>query len=166
MTFLRAFLLITLPLFVLDQVTKAYIVRTFREGDHSPVIPGFFDIVRVHNTGVAWGHFNGTSHSNLVFGIVAIAAIVFIGWLWRRQAFPNAPSRLAVFLLLSGVFGNLTDRIFRGYVVDFLLFYVDHWQWPAFNVADSCICISAGLLILAAFLPEHKPAEAPAPAAE
>ncbi|HUF64152.1 MAG TPA: signal peptidase II [Verrucomicrobiales bacterium] len=164
MSFLRSFLLITLPLFVLDQVTKASIVRTFREGDHFPVVAGFFDIVRVHNTGVAWGHFNGSSYSNLIFGIVALAAIAFVLWLWKRQAFPNTPSRIAVFLLLAGVFGNLTDRIFRGYVVDFLLFYVNEWQWPAFNVADSCICISAGLLIVAAFLPEQKADRAPAPA--
>jgi signal peptidase II len=159
MTFLRYVSLITIPLFVVDQISKAVIVRYFQEGDHLPVIPGFFDIVRVHNTGVAFGRFNGSEYSNLIFGAVAVAAIVFIAWLWKRQAFPNAPSRCAVFLLLAGIAGNLTDRIFRGYVVDFLLFYVKQWQWPAFNVADSCICISAAMLVFAAFVPEPAAAQ-------
>ena len=74
-----------------------------------------------------------------------------IGWLWKTGAFPTKLSRVAVALLISGVLGNLTDRLFRGYVVDFLSVDLKFMQWPAFNVADAAICIAAGCLFLSAF---------------
>jgi signal peptidase II len=126
-----------------------------------PVIDGFFSIVRVHNNGVAFGMGNGTSWANLLFGGVTIAALVLIWWLCRNNAFPTKISRVAVALLLAGVFGNLLDRLTRTYVVDFLHFYWGDHQWPSFNVADSCICIAAGLLFISAFqkAPVKTPAE-------
>lgn len=168
-------LLLTLPLFLLDLITKEMIVRKFAAPplpddpsapyfvpDHVPVIDGFFDIVRVHNTGVAFGMANGSSWANVVFGTVTIGALILIWWLVRTNAFPTKMSKVAVALLLSGIFGNLFDRIVRGYVVDFLHFYVGERSWPSFNVADSCICIAAGLLFISAFqkAPATKPAGA------
>ena len=150
-------LFLTLPLFLLDQLTKLLIVRhfpheTFR-GDEIVVIPGFFNIVRVHNTGMAFGHFNNSQYANLAFGAVAISALVAIVALWKRNAFPTLPSKTAASLLISGILGNLTDRLMpgRGYVVDFLDFYIAARHWPSFNVADSCISIAAVLLIISAF---------------
>lgn len=152
----KLLLLVTLPLFLLDQVTKQWIVSNYAEpGPHGvhvePVIPGFFDLVRVHNTGIAFGMANGAAGANWVFGGVAAGAVLLVAWLWRTGAFPTKLSRIAVALLLSGIFGNLFDRIVRGYVVDFLQFDLKFMVWPSFNVADSAICIAAVLLFVSAF---------------
>jgi signal peptidase II len=170
----KLFFFLTLPLFLLDVLTKEYIVRHFEAppapGDwryHSftpesiTVIDGIFDIVRVHNTGVAFGMANGSEWANIIFGGISVAALVLIWWLYRSNAFPTRTSRVAVALLLAGVFGNLLDRCLRGYVVDFLHFHYKDFSWPSFNVADSCICIAAGLLFVSAFQksPAAKPAE-------
>jgi len=170
----KLLIFLTLPLFALDLVTKEYIVRNFEappapEDPRYPyfipesvtVIDGFFDIVRVHNTGVAFGMANGSDWANVVFGGVTIGALLLIWWLSRNNAFPTKISRVAVALLLAGIFGNLLDRFMRGYVVDFLHFHYKDFSWPSFNVADSCICIAAGLLFISAFqkAPAPKPAE-------
>lgn len=173
----KLFLFLTLPLFVLDQLTKQAIVglkfgdKVITEGFAAPtpyhvesrtVIPGFFDLVRVHNTGVAFGMANGAKHSNWIFGGISVAAMALIGWLWRSGAFPTKTSRVAVGLLLSGVLGNLFDRLARGYVVDFLHFDLNYlkipYVWPSFNVADAAICIAAGLLFFSAFQKTPEPA--------
>ncbi len=160
---------LSLPLFALDYITKEYIVRNFKlwSAQDNPldpffdpdpdkqmvreVIPGIFDIVRVHNTGVAFGMGNNAAWSNIVFGGITLGALALIWWLARSNAFPTKTSRVAVALLLSGIFGNLLDRVTRGYVVDFLHVHYKDWHWPSFNVADSCICVAAGLLFISAF---------------
>ena len=157
--FVKGLLLITLPLLVVDQITKSWIVANYATPDRdlgiyefTEIIKNFFWIGRVHNTGVAFGFYNGGAYSNLIFGSVALLALGFVILLWRQGAFDHWISRLAVFLLLVGVFGNLGDRIFRGYVVDFLRFNLGFMEWPAFNVADACICVAAAMLVLSAFL--------------
>jgi signal peptidase II len=161
---IRYLLLLTLPLFALDQWTKWLILQRFPNYG-SPenlieVIPGFFNLVRVHNTGMAFGLLNGYEHANWIFGAIGLAALTGISLLWKKGAFPDKTSKLAAALLISGIFGNLTDRILpgRGYVVDFLDFQPPFYElidesghFPSFNVADSCICVAAGLLILSAF---------------
>lgn len=157
---MRYFLLLSLPLYVVDQITKWLIVANFPDTYNEAVaprvievIPGFFNIVRVHNTGMAFGGFNGSEYANLVFGVIAITAMTAIIYLWRKGAFPNRIGKTAAALLVSGILGNFTDRILpgRGYVVDFLDFYIGQSHWPSFNVADSCICVAAALLFLSAF---------------
>ncbi len=159
---MRLFLFLTLPLFVLDQVTKIAIVRNFVEGESRMVIPEFFNLVRVHNTGIAFGKFNDGAGTNIIFTIVAIVALIAIVIFWVRGCFPGKLNGVAVALLVSGVLGNLTDRIWHGYVVDFLDFYLGCNHWPSFNVADSCICIAAGLLFIAAFRAEPEDDKRPA----
>ena len=149
---IRWFLLCTLPLWLVDQITKAAVTNHFQNlNSRIEVIPGFFNLVRVHNTGMAFGLGNGTEWANYVFLAVAAVAIGFIAYLWRRNAFEGALSKTAVALLVAGILGNVTDRLARGYVVDFLDFNLGFMVWPSFNVADSCICIAAGLLLLASF---------------
>lgn len=165
-------LFLTLPLFILDQVTKQWTVTRFAppgeqagipEHDFITVVPGWFDLVRVHNTGVAFGMANGAKGANYIFGAVSLVALGLIWWLWKTGAFPTKLSRVAVALLISGVLGNLTDRLFRGYVVDFLSVNLQFMHWPVFNVADAAICIAAGCLFLSAF--QKTPALAKQPAA-
>ena len=85
-----------------------------------------------------------------------IFALIFILVLWRKDKFPGKINTYAIILLVPGILGNLVDRLWHGYVVDFLDFYISNSHWPSFNVADSCICISAGLLFISAFKGEDR----------
>jgi len=161
---MKWFFLLALPLFVLDQVTKEAIVRNFPPPDSFPlektIIDGFFSLHRVHNEGVAFGMFNGTAYANIVFTFIATAALVFIIVMWRKGTFPDALSKTAATLLVSGILGNLTDRLYRGYVVDFLRFDLGFMVWPSFNVADACICVAATFLFISSFKTPPTPAAA------
>ena len=147
---------ITLPLYLLDQVTKWLVLRFISTDEFVPVIPGFFYLVQVHNTGAAFGMLK---NNNLFFMILASVALVLVAIFARRGAFADAPSRVGAALLVSGVLGNLTDRILHGYVVDFLdLILPWYGHWPAFNVADSAICAAAALFLISGFLASEKKA--------
>lgn len=172
---IRLFLLLSLPLYILDQLTKSWIVANFRLYENEQeVISGIFWLHHAANTGVAFGMFNGTQYANYAFTAVSLAALTFIYVMHRKGLFPGKMSRLAVALLVSGVFGNLTDRLFRahdggrlftgtfldGYVVDFLKFdfgFAPFHPWPSFNVADSCVVCAAILLALASFFETPTP---------
>jgi signal peptidase II len=182
MTFFRKLLLfLALPLYLLDQATKWWIVFHLPEpGTHSsweyiPVSEDWFHIVRVHNQGVAFGMGNGTAWAPVVFLVVPLVAVALIRLFWKKGVFNTALSQIAVVLLLTGIFGNLTDRLTQGsqlsylkdaslwerlsagYVVDFISVKLPFYDklvpsssgwWPSFNVADSCICIAATLLFI------------------
>jgi len=144
-----------LPLFALDQLTKWLVRQNIPYGAEIPIIPGFFSLVHASNTGAAFSMFTG---NNFFFvGLASVALVVIVFLLIRdprtrspRQRLTNI-TKISLGLLAAGIIGNLTDRIFRGAVTDFLHFYIREYAWPSFNVADSCICIAAGLLILASF---------------
>ncbi|GAB4169452.1 MAG: signal peptidase II [Terrimicrobiaceae bacterium] len=149
-------LYLTLPLYIADQTSKLAVLRSISPEDLVPVIPGFFNLVNVANTGAAFGMLKGAS---TFFALLSVVAIVVISVLIRRGAFSDGLSRTAAALLLAGVLGNLTDRLLHGHVVDFLDFILPWYgRWPAFNVADSCICIAAGLFLIAAFKEGHRTA--------
>ena len=164
---LRLLLLLSLPLYILDVITKNWIVRNIAvEVQNWVIVEYFFVTHHVKNTGIAFGQFNGGAYSNYIFGGIALAALGFITWLYRKGMFPGAISRTAIALLVAGVCGNLTDRFAYGYVVDFLSFDL-HVKfanpWPSFNVADSCVVCAAILLAIASF--KEVPAEEKADAA-
>lgn len=160
----RLLLLLSLPLYILDQITKFWVVRTYPlNGPGDEVITNFFTLHHIANTGIAFGKFNGGAYSNYIFGAIAVAALGLIFWLYRKGLFPGALSRLAIALLVAGVCGNFTDRIVHGYVVDFLSFDLHipfANPWPSFNVADSCVVIAAILLAIVSFKEEPKKAQA------
>ncbi|MEI6279643.1 MAG: signal peptidase II [Verrucomicrobiae bacterium] len=154
---LRLLLFLTLPLYVADQVTKWMVVENIRTDEPTPVIPGFLNFVQIYNTGAAFGILRD---SNTFFIVLAVAALVVVAVLARRGVFAGAPMRWGAALLAAGILGNLTDRIFRGYVMDFLDVILPWYgHWPAFNIADSCICLAAGLFILESFLPGKSPSQ-------
>ena len=163
---LRLLLLLSLPLYILDQWSKHWIVSRYElHGNESVVIPGTFWLHHTANTGVAFGMFNGTEYANYAFGAIAIGAVALITWLYRKGAFPGWISKVAVALLVSGVAGNFTDRLLHGYVVDFLRFDFGFWPfnpWPSFNVADSCVVVAACLLAISSFTDAPKTAGRPA----
>lgn len=150
-------LLIALPCYALDQATKWWVVKNIPYDTGRDIIPGFFDLVHVGNTGAAFGSFKD---NNLFF--ILLSAVTFVGLLiaWHRAAFVGAANRWGVGLLMGGILGNVTDRFVHKHVVDFLSFDL-HVRfanpWPSFNVADSCIFIAVALFIYGSFA-QPKPA--------
>ena len=144
-----------LPLFALDQLTKWLVRQNSPYGAEIPIIPGFFSLVHASNTGAAFSLFTGNNFFFIGLALAALAVVIFL--LVRDSRAPKMEQRLnnitkiSFGLLASGILGNVTDRIFRGAVTDFLHFYISEYSWPSFNVADSCICVAAGLLILGSF---------------
>lgn len=142
---------ITLPCYLLDQATKWAVLLNLALGADRPIVPGFFNLVHWRNTGAAFSMF---SDSNVFFIALSSVALVVLAVLAWRGKFTDRLSRSGWALLLAGILGNLTDRLLHGSVVDFLLFNLHVPQadpWPAFNVADSCIFIAAGLFIWQSF---------------
>jgi len=147
-----------LALYALDQVTKWLVIRALPLEGERIIIPGFFTLVHWANTGAAFSSF---SEKNGVFIALSVATLAVLAVFALRGAFRHPVTRVAVCLLGAGVLGNLTDRIRHHHVVDFLLFdlHVPFANpWPAFNVADSCICVAAAMLVISAWFEEKKKA--------
>ncbi|TDU67143.1 signal peptidase II [Prosthecobacter fusiformis] len=152
---IRLLLFLSVPLYILDQWSKLWIVKHFElHVTEQEVIPGIFWLHHTANTGVAFGMFNGTEYANYAFGAISLTALTILTVMYRKGLFPGILSRLSVALLVAGIFGNLTDRLLHGYVVDFLRFdfgFRPFNPWPSFNVADSCVVVAAILLAIASF---------------
>lgn len=148
---LRYFLLLSFPLYVADQVTKWLVLQHIGTDESIPVIPGVLNFVQVHNTGAAFGMLKD---SNVFFVLLSTTALVIVGVLAWKGTFSGILTRVGAALLVSGILGNLTDRLLHGFVVDFLDVILPWYgHWPSFNIADSCICVAAVLFILEGFLP-------------
>lgn len=194
-------ILMVLCLWLLDQVSKWCIVLNYKLPtpfylDRTPVVSGNsimnFDIVRLHNTGVAFGFGNGTAWAPFLFLGVQVVALAALVVMYRRGFFFNRTLKFAWGFIMAGVLGNMTDRLtqgfflpgaeqlgfvenlINGYVVDFLDFsfpwivtetFPGGYHWPSFNVADSCVCIAATLFVIASFMaPPDKKGATPAQA--
>lgn len=160
-----AYLGLIAALVALDQVTKHLVTRRVELFSSLAIIPGFFNITRIHNRGAIFGAFSGAgSHRPLLLLTAAsLAALAMVIVYFIKTPAADWKTKGALSLILAGALGNFIDRLTRGYVVDFLDFYVGRWHWPFFNVADSCITI--GALSLVAFLIFRKPACSPSSSA-
>ena len=137
---------IIILLALLDQLSKRLVLQSIPFQDSVPIIPGCFNFTHVYNTGAAFGMLHD---SNLFF--IILSCVAFIGLVVMKQHFEGTMMHWGWMLLLAGIIGNVTDRIKYGHVVDFLDFQLRGYHWPSFNVADSCICIAAGLFLLSSF---------------
>ena len=144
---------------VADQLTKAAILATIRDGG-ALAVTGFFSLVLTYNTGAAFSFLaSADGWQRWLFAAIAVGASILLVALLRRGGSALYCAGLA--LILGGALGNLYDRLVLGKVVDFLLFHYAGWAYPAFNVADSAITIGAALLIADSFRRRHgDPAEA------
>lgn len=142
-------MMLTGSIFIFDQITKTVIEKYIELHQKINVIPNLFDIVKVYNTGAAWGMFAGQRWPLLAVSLAFFLFTIFYG----RKLTEGWPERYyALALVISGIFGNSVDRIWRdGKVVDFLDFYISKYHWPAFNIADSAICIGVGIYMISSF---------------
>jgi|SRR5208337_505514 len=142
--------LLALVVILLDRWTKHLAATRIRMYAHIQIIPGFFRLTHTENTGAAFSLFaDSQSHwkTGLLIAFSATAMVVVAVLLWR-QAHAFSTTGIALSLILGGAVGNLWDRVASGRVVDFLLFYIKHYEWPVFNLADSSIVIGASLLVI------------------
>ena len=142
---------------ILDRITKHIVSVQLPNGQAHTVIPGIFRISDVHNTGAAFSLFSENASPvtvrNILIAFSVVAVIVLLGMLWRVGRAISVTS-VALALILGGALGNLYDRIRFHHVVDFLAVKIYHYNYPDFNVADSCIVIGACLLLLEIFRPQ------------
>ncbi len=148
-----AYLAVAGGVFLIDQTTKAWASKALRfEGDRS-IISGFLNLIYAQNTGVAFSMLDDHGDAGRWgLSVVAFVAAALVLYFFLRT--PRSDDRMmgALALLLAGIAGNVTDRMRLGFVVDFIDVQFGNWHYPTFNVADSAICIGAGLLILDMFL--------------
>jgi signal peptidase II len=147
--------------FALDRWSKWLVEMRIGPADTKIVIPGFFNIVRSENPGVAFGIFAGQagrSRTPLLIAISILAVAILAAMLWRIER-KDGYTTTGLALIFGGALGNVFDRIRDGAVTDFLDFYAASWHWYTFNIADASICIGAGLLIVSMLLSNrHVPA--------
>jgi len=139
--------------FLADQITKSWVFanipfNTFGPPGHVEIIPGFFNLAHVGNTGAAWSLFTGNSVTlALLAGVTLVAIFVF-----RRQlALEHTGVQTCFGLLCGGILGNLVDRILHGHVIDFLDFRFGSYIYPTFNIADSGIVVGVLLYVIVSF---------------
>lgn len=143
-----AYLVAAFGIYMVDQASKAWAVRTLRFGHEVKLIDGLLSLVYAENPGVAFGQLQeGGSFGRWFFVVLAVAAAIAVLYYFFRTSRNDDRILGACALLLSGILGNLTDRVRLGFVIDFILAYYRSFHWPVFNVADACISMGALLLI-------------------
>ena len=141
---------LALGIIVLDQLTKFVVLKYLGIYEERVILRGFFRFVHWHNTGAAWSMFSG---NNGLLAVIAIVAVVALFLARHHFDAHRLGGQISLGLIFGGIIGNLIDRLRVGHVVDFLYFYVirrdgSEAGFPAFNVADSAICVGVGLLFI------------------
>jgi signal peptidase II len=141
------YLLAAFGIYMADQASKAWAVKTLRFGDERVLIRGFLQFIYTENPGIAFGQLQETGAFGRWFFIV-LAALAAVAVFYYFMRTPRMDDRVlgACALLLAGILGNLTDRVRLGYVVDFIVLHAGSYHWPTFNIADASITIGALLL--------------------
>ena len=145
----KYFFLIAAIVLLLDRLAKWAVARNIPLHDSVTIIPGFFHLTHVQNTGAAFGLFAESSAQWKAGALVSfsVIALVIVSALLWKNGHALSTTTIGLSLILGGATGNLWDRMMAGRVVDFLDFYVGSYHWPAFNVADSAIVVGAILLV-------------------
>lgn len=161
---MRTFYLLTALLVVaLDRTTKWLVAKDIPLHDSIKMINGFFYLTHVENRGAAFSLFADSSSQWKISLLVifSIVALVIVSTLLWRNSHAMTTTGVGLALILGGAIGNLWDRLLNGRVVDFLVFYIGLYQWPAFNVADSAIVVGASLLVFEILFTKTAVAEKP-----
>lgn len=151
------YLLAAFGVYLADQASKAWAVKTLRFGEDRVVIRNFLQFAYTENPGIAFGQLqDGGSFGRWFFVLLASVATAAVFYYFMKT--PRNDDRVlgACALLLAGILGNLTDRVRLGHVVDFIVMHAGDYYWPTFNIADASICIGAVLLMLDLFFGSKK----------
>lgn len=141
-------LILSVAVIIIDLATKYIASHTLSYAQPVEILP-FFNLTLLHNHGAAFSFLSNseTIWQTVIFSAIAIAvSVAIIIWLYRMPKNKNLYAA-SLALILGGALGNLYDRLIHGFVVDFLDFHIGSYHWPAFNIADSAICIGAALVI-------------------
>lgn len=150
------YLWLSLAIIIADQISKTVMVNWLDLYETVPVLP-FFNLTMAHNTGAAFSFLAGAGGWQRWFFVVLAAVISVVLIIWMRRLAQTAKlEAISLALIIGGAIGNVIDRLIYGYVIDFLDVYAGSYHWPAFNIADSAICVGAVLLIIDSF---RKPAD-------
>ena len=159
---------VLVALLAADQVTKALAEARLPGAEPVSVIPGFLQLVLVHNTGMAFGLFDSLAFPGKAWALtgLSLGVLALVGWLALRAGMGSGPASVGITLMVAGAVGNIVDRLTRGYVIDFVDAYVGSSHWPAFNLADAAICVGVGVLLVDGFRearasPRERSARAP-----
>ena len=138
---------------LLDQVTKLWVLRWLDPDLPVPVVDGYFWLVNWGNSGAAWGLF---PNSNLILATISVVTLGVIAIFHRSFQIHRLGNKIALGLIAGGILGNVVDRFHHGHVVDFLDFAFRGHHWPAFNVADSSICVGVGIYLIVTWRDDHR----------
>ncbi|WP_298442507.1 signal peptidase II [uncultured Ferrimonas sp.] len=143
---------------LVDQATKLYVAASFEYGVRLPFLPSL-NLTYVHNPGAAFSFLaDAGGWQRWGFAVFALIVTVALTLMMRAENKQKKMINISYALIISGAIGNMIDRLAYGYVIDFIDFYVGNWHWPAFNIADTAICIGAALMILDSML-QPKPSK-------
>ncbi len=147
------YFLFILILLSADQLTKAIVAQKIPFLNSKSIIPGFLNLTHIRNRGAIFGFFSqpGSQLLYIILTLASLAALVFVVYYFFKTPTSERLMIISLSLILAGALGNMIDRIFRGYVIDFMDFYVKKWHWPSFNIADTSITIGAFFIILIFF---------------
>jgi len=143
------FLSITFLVVAIDFYTKYLVTQNMVLGESIPILSGYLNLTYVRNPGAAFGFLAEVNSpwKPFFFWVVSAVAIIVLVYYYVNTPSNDFKTRLALTLIFGGAFGNMIDRFRWGEVVDFIDAYLGKYHWPAFNVADSCICIGMGVLV-------------------
>ena len=135
---------LSLLIVIIDQISKFIVHKYMNLYDSINIIPHLLDFTYIRNEGIAFGiYFEG---GKIFFIILPIFITIYLFYLLQNEEFQDKQSQIALYLIIAGAIGNIIDRIFRGYVVDFIDFHINGLHWYVFNVADTSVTI--GLIFL------------------
>ena len=135
---------------IIDQITKFIVHKYMDLYDSINVIPYFLNFTYIRNEGIAFGiYFEG---GKIFFIILPILITIYLFYLLKNEEFQDNQSQIALYLIIAGAIGNIIDRIFRGYVVDFIDFHLNGMHWYVFNIADSSVTIGLIFLLYSSIL--------------
>ena len=132
-------------LVILDQITKALVIFFFELYESIVILP-FFNLTFVVNYGFAFGLFNNPSLNQILVSIIILIIILYFLYLLMKTQ--DKIFQLTLVIILAGAIGNFIDRVYRGFVVDFIDIYIGKFHWPAFNIADSCITLGFVIMMI------------------
>ncbi len=155
------FFFIIIGVVVLDQLTKWWVLHNFSLHESREIISGFFHLTYIRNTGAAFGILAGEPswQRQLFFIGVATVALIAVYIFYRKFSAVSKWYSVSLALIAGGAIGNLIDRLRFGYVVDFFEFFIDKYHWPAFNIADSAICVGIAIFLFLSLRDEYQPAD-------